>query len=202
MESEEDHTGRQIEGLRVMRNLKGKVEVAGNHWNYPKASKNRLVKQACDSVGASRHSLARKFNIGKLKSYVHRVLKKAGVTHYKHQKAPDTAPAQEQRQRTWLRKMSLRSRTVPESNPPLLSPELAQLSTFGLSWRQEFTGVAGKPERRISWSARSLNACGNMDWEHVHVRSRTDRWKTMEDIRKAAEKISSEFSLNSARSIL
>ena len=67
----------------------------------PKASKNRLVKQACDCVGASRRSFSRKFNIGK--SCVHCVLKKAGVKHYKRQKVPDTTPAQEQRQRTRLR---------------------------------------------------------------------------------------------------
>ena len=50
-------------------------------------------------------------------------------------------------------------RVAPESNPPL-PPKLTQLRTFGLSWRQKFTEVAGKPKRRINWSAGSLDACG------------------------------------------
>ena len=106
-------------GLRVVRHLKGKVEVAGNHWNYPKASKNRLVKQASNRVGSSRRSLARKFNISQ--SFVHHVLKKAGVKHYKCQnfEGPGTTPAQEQRQSEpgWGKWAWDPVRAEPESNP-------------------------------------------------------------------------------------
>ena len=91
-------------GLRVVSHLKGKVEVAGNHCNYPKASKNQLVKQACDRVGTTQRSLARKFDINKF--HVHHVLKKAGVKHYKRQKTPYTTQAQEQRQQARLRNLN------------------------------------------------------------------------------------------------
>ena len=87
-------------------------ETLVSHWKYPKASKN----QACNRVGALRRCLARNVNISK--PNVHLVLKKAGVKYYKRQKVPDTTPAQEQRQRTWLRKMSLRSSTCGASIKP------------------------------------------------------------------------------------
>ena len=135
-------------GLRVVRHLTGKVEVAGTHWNYPKASKNRLVKHACDCVGGSLVCIMcwRKLAWSTTSArgpLTLLQLKSRGSEHSWGKWAWDPVCA------------------APKSNRPM-SSKLTQLSTFGLSWRQKFTGLAGKPKGRISWSARSGTWTGSL----------------------------------------
>ena len=126
---------------------------------------------------------ARKFNISK--SYVHHILKKAGVKHYKYQKAPDTTPAQEQRQRTRLRKMSLRSRTCSAWIKPSKCPPC---SPNWILWGSpEGRSLQGWLANRNGGSAEALDH--SIPAEHglgAPVQSRMKGLKT--DIRKAADK--------------
>ena len=111
-------------------------------------------------------------------------MKKAGVTLHKRRKAPDTTPAEEQRQRTRLRKMSLRSRAcsawIKPSKCPPSSPNWALLAllkaeVYRGGWQAE---TDDQLKRRVAPCLR------DRDWEAVQ--SRNDRRKT--DIRKAADK--------------
>ena len=139
-------------------------------------------------VGASWCSLARKFNISK--SFVHHVLKKAGVKHYKRQKAPDTTPAQEQSQRTQLRKMrwsrSCRAWIKPSKCPPS-SPNWARWGSpegSGLQgWlTSRYRGSAEVPDHSMP-AGHGLGACPKLH-------------RPLEDgYSKSGRQISSDFSL-------